>query len=76
MTELLGFIVLIGVSGICILVINIHTYIINETTDRMRNLRENEKNDKYLMEIIKNKKKRRKSVIIKNGKLVYYQKMD
>lgn len=69
MTDLLAFTILSGVGDICLCILNIHSNNINETTDRVRNLRDNEKDDKYLTEIIKIQKKRKKNLIKRHEKI-------
>ena len=65
MTDLFAFALL---TGICISVVKLHSYLINEATDRMKNLREKIKDNNYLQEIIKIKKKRKNSLVRKKRK--------
>ena len=64
MTDLV-VVSIISVIGICVIAIQVHSYIINENTDRVKDLREKVKDSNYLNEIIKLKKKRKSSLIRK-----------
>jgi hypothetical protein len=64
MTDLV-VVSIISVIGICVISIQLHSYIINENTDRVKDLREKVKDSNYLNEIIKLKKKRKGSLIRK-----------
>lgn len=76
MTLVLPIIILTSISITCVSVIAIHHYFINELTLSVRDIREKEKENKYVNEIIKIKKKRKNSIIKKKRKTSVLSKKD
>lgn len=76
MTLVLPIVILTSLSVTFVSVIAIHHYFINELTDRIMNIREKEKENKYINEIIKIKKKRKNSLIKRKRKTSVLSKKD
>lgn len=68
MTLVLPIIILTSISITCVSVVALHNYFMNELTDKVRDIREKEKENKYVNEIIKIKKKRKNSIIKRKRK--------